>query len=175
MGVMANPFYLEAGYSLQEIAAIAKAFGLFSQIAGALAGGLIVSRFGAMFALRLGILMVIATNLGFLVLSLVPEPGQVGLALAVSADNLAMGVAGIALITYLSSLTSPRYTATQYALFSSFYALPGKLLMGGSGAVVDAVGWPGFFLYTSALGLPALLLVMLITRPSPPAQKTAAA
>ena len=175
MGVMANPFYLEAGYSLQEIAAIAKAFGLFSQIAGALAGGLIVSRFGAMFALRLGILMVIATNLGFLVLSLVPEPGQVGLALAVSADNLAMGVAGIALITYLSSLTSPRYTATQYALFSSFYALPGKLLMGGSGAVVDAVGWPGFFLYTSALGLPALLLVMLITRPSPPAPKPAAA
>lgn len=167
MGVMSNPFYLEAGYSLQEIAAIAKAFGVVSQIAGAIGGGLIVSRFGPVFALRLGIVMVIATNLGFLALAMTPDPGQVGLALVVSADNLAMGVAGIALITYLSGLTSPKYTATQYALFSSFYALPGKLMMGASGAVVDAVGWPGFFIYTSALGLPALVLVMVITRPRP--------
>jgi PAT family beta-lactamase induction signal transducer AmpG len=75
-----------------------------------------------------------------------------------------MGVAGTALIAYLSSLTSPNYTATQYALFSSAYALPGKLLMGTSGFVVDAAGYPAFFIYTSLLGLPALVLLWLVTR-----------
>ena len=80
---------------------------------------------------------------------------------------LAMGVAGTALIAYLSGLTSASYTATQYALFSSFYALPGKLLMGGSGWVVDQIGWPGFFLYTSALGVPALILLYFLMRAEP--------
>ena len=79
-----------------------------------------------------------------------------------------------ALITYLSGLTSPRYTATQYALFSSFWALPGKVAMGGSGFVVDAVGWPGFFMYTTALSVPALILVALLSR-RPAAPRPAAA
>jgi len=70
----------------------------------------------------------------------------------------------LALIAYLSSLTSASYTATQYALFSSMYALPGKLLMGTSGFVVDAIGYPRFFVYTSALGLPALVLLFLVAR-----------
>jgi MFS transporter, PAT family, beta-lactamase induction signal transducer AmpG len=94
------------------------------------------------------------------------EPSLAWLALVVSADNLAMGVAGTALIAYLSSLTSPAYTATQYALFSSAYALPGKLLMGGSGFVVDQAGYPWFFIYTSMLGLPALVLLWLVVRQS---------
>jgi PAT family beta-lactamase induction signal transducer AmpG len=89
-------------------------------------------------------------------------PSLAGLAMVVSADNLAMGVAGTALIAYLSSLTSASYTATQYALFSSVYALPGKLLMGTSGFVVDAVGYPWFFVYTSSLGLPALVMLYFL-------------
>ena len=164
MGVMANPFYLEIGYTLKEVAAVAKGFGIFSQLLGAVLGGLAVARLGTMRALRAGIVLVIATNACFLLLALQQEPGLVGLALVVGADNLAMGVAGVSLITYLSGLTSPRYTATQYALFSSFWALPGKLAMGGSGFVVDAIGWPGFFLYTSALGIPALILVAVLSR-----------
>lgn len=174
MGVMANPFYLEMGYSLQQVGAVAKGFGIFSQLLGAVLGGLAVAQLGTLRALRAGIVMVMVTNLGFLLLALQDSPGLIGLALVVSADNLAMGVAGVALITYLSGLTSPRYTATQYALFSSFWALPGKVAMGGSGFVVDAVGWPGFFMYTTALSVPALILVAVLSR-RPAAPRPAAA
>jgi PAT family beta-lactamase induction signal transducer AmpG len=102
----------------------------------------------------------------FMTLAWTAEPSLAGLAVVVSADNLAMGVAGTALIAYLSSLTSPAYTATQYALFSSAYALPGKLLMGGSGFVVDQAGYPAFFVYTSLLGVPALVLLYFVVRNS---------
>jgi PAT family beta-lactamase induction signal transducer AmpG len=166
MGVMANPFYIDVGYTLKEIAAVAKGFGLFSSIAGVLIGGTVVSRLGTVRTLVLGSILVIASNLMFMTLAWTSEPSLAGLALVVSADNLAMGVAGTALIAYLSSLTSPAYTATQYALFSSAYALPGKLLMGGSGFVVDQVGYPWFFVYTSMLGLPALVLLWLVVRES---------
>jgi len=77
-----------------------------------------------------------------------------------------MGIAGTALIAYLSSLTSATYTATQYALFSSAYALPGKMLMGASGFVVDAIGYPRFFVYTATLGIPALILLYFVVRQS---------
>lgn len=164
MGVMSNPFYLAMGFSLKEIAAVAKGFGLFTQLLGAVIGGLVVARMGTMRALLVGIVLVIATNMGFFALSISESPGLIGLATAIGADNLAMGVAGTALVAYLSGLTNPAYTATQYALFSSFYALPGKLLMGGSGFVVDSVGWPLFFVYTSILGLPALIMLVLLTR-----------
>jgi PAT family beta-lactamase induction signal transducer AmpG len=165
-GVMANPFYLDVGYTLKEIAAVAKGFGLFSMIAGVLIGGAVVARLGTVRTLVLGSVLVIASNLMFMTLAWTAEPSLAWLALVVSADNLAMGVAGTALIAYLSSLTSPAYTATQYALFSSAYALPGKLLMGGSGFVVDQVGYPWFFVYTSMLGLPALVLLWLVVRES---------
>jgi PAT family beta-lactamase induction signal transducer AmpG len=166
MGVMANPFYIDVGYSLKEIAAIAKGFGLISSIAGVLIGGVVVARLGTVRSLVLGSVLVIASNLMFMTLAWTAEPSLGGLAVVVSADNLAMGVAGTALIAYLSSLTSPAYTATQYALFSSAYALPGKLLMGGSGFVVDQAGYPWFFVYTSFLGLPALVLLWLVVRQS---------
>jgi PAT family beta-lactamase induction signal transducer AmpG len=71
---------------------------------------------------------------------------------------------GTALIAFLSSLTSVRYTATQYALFSSMYALPGKLMEGFSGFVVDAIGYPSFFLYTASLSIPALVLLYFLAR-----------
>jgi PAT family beta-lactamase induction signal transducer AmpG len=109
---------------------------------------------------------VITSNLMFMTLAWSADTSLASLAIVVSADNLAMGVAGTALIAYLSSLTSPAYTATQYALFSSAYALPGKILMGGSGFVVDQAGYPWFFVYTSLLGLPALLLLWLVVRQS---------
>lgn len=166
MGVMANPFYIDVGYTLKEIAAVAKGFGLFSSIAGVLIGGAVVARLGTVRSLVLGSVLVITSNLMFMTLAWTAEPSLAGLALVVSADNLAMGVAGTALIAYLSSLTSPAYTATQYALFSSAYALPGKLLMGASGFVVDQAGYPWFFVYTSMLGLPALVLLWLVVRAS---------
>lgn len=169
MGVMANPFYLDLGYSLKEIAAIAKGYGVVMSISGALIGGIVVTRFGALRSLILGGSMVMIANMGFAVLALSDQPTLTGLALAISADNLCVGLAGSAFIAYLSSLTNTAYTATQYALFSSLFTLPGKILAGWSGAVVDAWGYPVFFVYTSALSLPALLLlVYLLQREAQP-------
>jgi PAT family beta-lactamase induction signal transducer AmpG len=164
MGVMANPFYLDVGYSLKQIAAIAKGFGVVMSLVGTVLGGLAVARLGAMKSLMLGSVLVILTNLAFMTLAFAETASVAGLAVVISADNLAMGIAGTALIAYLSSLTSANYTATQYALFSSVYALPGKLLMGTSGFVVDAVGYPVFFVYTSMLGLPALVMLYFLMR-----------
>jgi PAT family beta-lactamase induction signal transducer AmpG len=164
MGVMANPFYLDVGYTLKEIAAVAKLFGLVSSLVGVVVGGIAVARLGTIRSLAFGSIAVIASNLMFMLLAFQEDPSITGLAVVVSADNLAMGIAGTSLIAYLSSLTSASYTATQYALFSSMYALPGKLLMGTSGFVVDAVGYPWFFVYTSSLGVPALVILFFLAR-----------
>jgi PAT family beta-lactamase induction signal transducer AmpG len=166
MGVMANPFYLDVGYTLKEIAAVAKGYGVVMSILGTILGGVAVARLGTVRSLVLGSLLVIGSNLLFMTLAFQDDPSLVGLAVVISADNLAMGVAGTALIAYLSSLTSASYTATQYALFSSTYALPGKLLMGTSGFVVDAIGYPLFFVYTSSLGIPALVMLYFLSRPA---------
>jgi PAT family beta-lactamase induction signal transducer AmpG len=167
MGVMTNPFYLDVGFSLKEIAAVAKGFGVFWSILGTLVGGVLVARLGIVRSLALGSVLVILANLLFAAFASYNESNLVGLALLISADNLAMGIAGTSLIAYLSSLTSATYTATQYALFSSMYALPGKLLMGTSGFVVDAIGYPAFFVYTATLGLPALVLLFFLARRTP--------
>jgi PAT family beta-lactamase induction signal transducer AmpG len=164
MGVMTNPFYLDLGFTLKQIAAVAKGFGVFMSILGTLIGGVMVARYGIVRTLVLGCVGVIISNLMFAVFAWLNQPSISGLAVVISADNVSMGIAGTALIAYLSSLTSASYTATQYALFSSMYALPGKLLMGTSGFVVDAVGYPVFFVYTATLGLPALVLLYLVTR-----------
>jgi hypothetical protein len=89
---------------------------------------------------------------------------DLGLAAIVSFDNLALGVHGTALIAFMSSLTSAKYTATQYAVLSSLYSLPGKLLMGTSGFMVDALGYGDFFLYTALLSVPGLLLLLWLSR-----------
>jgi MFS transporter, PAT family, beta-lactamase induction signal transducer AmpG len=175
MGVMANPFYLDVGYTLKEIAAVAKGYGVVMSILGTILGGVAVARLGTVRSLVIGSLLVIGSNLLFMTLAFQDDPSLVGLAVVISADNLAMGVAGTALIAYLSSLTSASYTATQYALFSSMYALPGKLLMGTSGFVVDAVGYPWFFVYTSSLGIPALVLLYFLSRPEAKARSQAGA
>jgi PAT family beta-lactamase induction signal transducer AmpG len=164
MGVMSNPFYLDVGFTLKEIAAVAKGFGVFWSILGTLVGGMAVARLGVIRSLALGSVLVIIANLMFAAFASYNQPNLLGLAFLISADNLAMGIAGTSLIAYLSSLTSASYTATQYALFSSIYALPGKLLMGTSGFVVDAIGYPAFFVYTSTLGLPALVLLFFLAR-----------
>lgn len=164
MGVMANPFYLDTGYTLDQIGLIAKGYGVVMSIVGAVLGGLAVARWGAVRALVIGGLLVIMSNLCFAFLAFTDKPSLVGLAIVISGDNLSAGLAGSAFIAYLSGLTNTAYTATQYALFSSLFTLPGKLLGGFSGVVVDHFGYLVFFLYTSALGIPALLLVIYLAR-----------
>lgn len=158
MGVMANPFYLDLGFSKTDIANVTKIFGFFMTIAGAALGGILVTRYGIMRPLLLGAVMVAATNLLFALLAR-SEPNLTLLAIVISADNLSGGLATSAFIAYLSSLTNQAYTATQYALFSSLMTLPAKFLGGFSGIVVDAKGYEFFFVYAAAIGAPAILLV----------------
>ena len=159
MGIMANPFYLDMGYSKIEIANITKLFGFFMTIFGAFVGGLLVIKWGVGRCLLIGAVAVATTNLFFAQLALLASPDLNWLAVTVSLDNLSGGFATTAFIAYLSGLTNKAYTATQYALFSSLMTLPGKFMSGFSGFVVDSYGYFTFFLSAAALGLPAILLI----------------
>jgi PAT family beta-lactamase induction signal transducer AmpG len=163
MGVMANPFYLDLGFSLTDIANVTKLFGFFMTIAGAGLGGILVVRFGILRPLLVGAVLVASTNLLFVWLA-VSEPSLLHLAVVVSADNLSGGLATAAFIAWLSSLTNTSYTATQYALFSSLMTLPAKFLGGFAGIVVDTSGYASFFLYAGLLGIPAILLVIFLMK-----------
>ncbi len=163
MGVMANPLYVDVGFSDLDIGLVTKTVGPFITIAGALLGGSLVIRFGVMPVLLAGAVLVILTNFLFVTIALMP-PNVMMLALVVGADNLSGGMAGSAFIAYLSGLTNKAYTATQYALFSSLMLLPAKFIGGFSGDVVDAQGYVFFFTYTAALGMPATLLIIYLMK-----------
>mgnify|MGYP003683348973 CR=1 FL=1 len=162
MGIMANPFYLDMGYTKTEIANVAKVFGFFMSIAGSLICGVLVVKWGLMRPLFIGAVAVAVTNLLFASLSLM-EPKVSYLAIVISADNISGGFAATAFIAYLSSLTNRAYTATQYALFSSLMTLPGKFISGFSGLVVDNFGYFEFFVVAAMLGIPAILLVVWLS------------
>lgn len=163
LGVMANPFYIDTGFSLSEIATVTKVFGFGITLVGAALGGVAVARYGAARPLVAGAILLAASNLVFIGLAQAgPDLGW--LIAAICADNLAAGFVGTIFIAYLSSLTNVAYTATQYALFTSLMSLPGRLLSGFSGQVVEMSGWVNFFIYTTAAGIPAVLLAMVVVR-----------
>lgn len=163
LGIMANPFYVDMGFSKDEVAAVTKVYGVVMTLAGALAGGVLVLRFGLMRMLMLGALLSALSNLLFAWLA--GHGRDLGALIAVvSADNLAGGIASAAFIAYLSGLTRARYSATQYALLSSLMLLLPKFVAGFSGDYVDAFGYAQFFTATALLGLPVLLLVGLAAR-----------
>ncbi|NNF52347.1 MAG: MFS transporter [Gammaproteobacteria bacterium] len=163
MGVMANPFYIDLGFSLSEIASIAKVFGFIMIIVGSTVGGIMVVRIGLMRSLLAGAILVASTNLLFVLMAQY-GPDLRLLALVISADNLTVGISSVVLVAYASSLTNRAYTATQYALFSSLMTLPGKFLAGFSGVIVDATSYTVFFLYAAALGAPAIILVLYLMK-----------
>jgi len=186
MGVMANPFYIDMGFTLQQIANISKIYGFVMSILGALLGGALVFRIGAAPLLAPSVLLIALSSLLFGWLAVLGHPDQLVLATAISVDNLVTGMAGSVFIAFLSSLTNAAYTATQYALFSSLMTLPGKVIAGYSGAIVDWLqasahdvptfallldavnaapkfgGYAIFFVYTALLGLPALILAVIV-------------
>ncbi len=167
MGVMANPFYIDMGYSKADIASVTKVFGLGMTMAGAALGGVLVARVGVMRILLVSAALAAGTNILFAWLATRGAPDISLLALVISADNLSGGMAGSAFIAYLSGLTNRAYTATQYALFSSLMLLPSKFLGGFSGQIVDAVGYSHFFVYSAALGIPALVLIGYLSKVAP--------
>ncbi|MBY0454342.1 MAG: AmpG family muropeptide MFS transporter [Burkholderiaceae bacterium] len=170
MGIMANPFYVDMGYTKDEVAAVTKVFGVLMTLLGAFVGGVLALRLGVMRVLMLGAVLSAASNLLFAWLG-TRGHDLTGLIFVISADNLAGGIASAAFIAYLSGLTNVQYSATQYALFSSMMLLAPKWIAGFSGRFVDANGYTEFFIGTALLGLPVLVLVALVSRmktaPSP--------
>ncbi len=163
MGIMANPFYLDLGFSMSEIASVGKIFGFFMTMVGSFLGGLLVVRYGVYRPLVAGAVMVAVTNLLFAEMSLI-GPDITWLAIVISADNLSGGFSNAVFVAYLSGLTNRAYTATQYALFSSLMTLPGKVVSGFSGMVVDGSGYTFFFTYSALMGVPAILLAVYLWR-----------
>jgi PAT family beta-lactamase induction signal transducer AmpG len=163
MGVMANPFYVDIGFSKQEIATVTKLFGVIMTLLGAVIGGVFVKYFGALRMLIIGAILTSSTNLLFAWLSNIGANIS-ALVLTISADNLSAGLATAAFVSYLSGLTNIKYSATQYALFSSAMLLIPKFLAGWSGVFVEELGYENFFLFSAALGIPVILLLLMLYR-----------
>lgn len=166
LGIMANPFYIDLGFTEIQIAEVTKVYGLIMTILGAYAGGVLVTRFGIRWPLLLGACLVAATNLLFVWLASV-GPDKTVLMVTISADNFSGGLAGSALIAYASSLTNRAFSASQYAVFSSLFTLLGKFVGGFSGHVVDGYGYVTFFWVAAGLGVPAILLSLYLLRTIP--------
>lgn len=162
-GVISNVFYQDMGFNKEEIATAVKTFGVVVSIVGGFLGGLLSQRYSVLKILMLGAILSSATNLIFIQLSYVGHD-LFWMYVAITADNLASGLAGAAFVAFLSSLTSVSFTAVQYAIFSSLMTLIPKVLGGYSGTIVDSVGYPIFFTFTTVIGVPVLGLIVLTQR-----------
>lgn len=168
MGPMAMPFYLDLGFSKTEIGALVKTIALFGSVIGFFIGGLVIKRISLFNALLLGGLCVLFTNLFFAYVASVQANISL-LSLIVGLDSFAAGLVGTVNIAFLTSLVSKKFTAVQYAMLTSFMMLPGKFFSGFSGMLADYYistssiesGWEYFFYTTSAMSIPALLLILL--------------
>ncbi|MBB6341493.1 PAT family beta-lactamase induction signal transducer AmpG [Pseudomonas fluvialis] len=159
MGVMANVFYIDLGYSKEQIASISKLFGLLMTLFGAGLGGVLIVRFGILPILFIGGVASAATNILFALMAGMGANVDM-LVLTIGCDNFSSGLATAAFVAYLSSLTSLKFSATQYALLSSIMLLLPRLIGGYSGAMVEKLGYSQFFMVTALLGIPTLLLIL---------------
>ena len=166
LGVMANPFYLKMGFSTVEIANVSKVFGFGATLIGAFVGGLMVSRYGILKSLLVcGVLQIFGT-LMFCVQALVGHNIAM-LTLTIAAENVTAGMATSAFVAYLSMLCHQAYTATQYALLSSLMAFARDVVSATSGMAAETMGWFGFFLFSAALAVPGLLVLVWLMRRYP--------
>lgn len=165
-GVMANPFYLDLGFSGSEIGVITKIWGLGATLLGVFGGGVLVARYGIMPALLIGGILQATTNIFFIALATIGDSILL-LTVAIAGDNFTGGIGTAALVAYLSHLCNVRHTATQYALLSSLAAVGRTFLSSGAGFAADAVGWVSFFGLTMLLAVPALWLCWFLYRSQP--------
>ena len=167
MGPMANPFYIDMGYSLSEIGYVVKVVALIATIIGVFVGGIFIKRFGLYQSLLIGAFLVMITNLLFSYAS-INEKNLALLACIVASDSLAAGIVGTVNITFLTSLVSAKYTGFQYALLTSLMAFLGKFFGGFSGVFVENFqmlfgfnyGWMSFYIFTSMLAIPAIVIIL---------------
>lgn len=171
LGVMANPFYIELGFSKIEIAEVVKLYGLIATLLGSVIGGALVFRLGVVRALWVGGIAAAISNLMFVWQA---HMGNVlyALAITVSLDNLSAGLATSAFVAYMSQLCNTRFTATQYALLSSLAAFGRTWLSTPSGLAAEQFGWDGFFILSTLVGLPGLVVLWWLTATSPRAAST---
>jgi PAT family beta-lactamase induction signal transducer AmpG len=163
LGVVSNVFYLDMGFSKNVIATVTKTFGLLMTLVGGFLGGMLTVRFGVYRILFVGGVLAAATNLLFMLLAASGNDLTL-LTIVIGTDNLCAGLASTAFVAFLSSLTNVSFTAVQYALFSSLMTLFPKLLGGYSGTVVSSYGYENFFLLTTLMGVPVLLIIWLAGR-----------
>jgi len=163
LGVVSNVFYVDLGFTNNEIATVTKTFGLFMTLAGGFLGGMLTLRYGVMRILFVGALLSAATNLLFMLLASAGADLSL-LTMVIAADNLSAGLASTAFVAFLSALTSVSFTAVQYAIFSSVMTLFPKLIGGYSGSMVSSLGYETFFLITAGVGVPVLLLIWLVRK-----------
>jgi MFS transporter, PAT family, beta-lactamase induction signal transducer AmpG len=171
-GVMANPFYNELGFTGVEIASISKVFGVVMTVVGAIAGGALVARIGLFKALVVGGILQAVTNLLFALLAVTGKDLTM-LAVAIGADNFTGGLGSAAFVAYLSSLCNRAFTGTQYALLTSFMAAGRTMLSSGGGWLADHMDWASFFVLTTFLAIPGLLLLFWLSRLYPAAPRAA--
>ena len=160
MGVMAMPLYIDLGYDKSVIGSVKGAFGITVLIFGAFLGGWAATKYGLAKAMIAGAILTIITNLAFAWLATVSSPKSYYLLVTIGADNIAAGFAGSVFIAFMSIMTNRKYSASQYALFSSLFAFYGKSLAGFSGVLADKIGYESFFVVTALFGVPALIFVI---------------
>ena len=171
MGPMANPFYHDLGLSKDVVGTVRASIGIVASLLGIAAGGFSALRFGYVRTLIIGVVLQSLVIAAFALLAYSgPDVRVFGAVMA--ADNFGIAFAGVALVTYMSSLTSLGYTATQYALLSSAYTYVGKFSKGFSGVIVEQLasgrtlleGYGLFFIGAGLLGIPALVLCVFLAR-----------
>lgn len=162
-GVMTSPFLLETGFTKTEIATVSKSYGLIASLAGFAVGGSLMSRVGLVRSLWICGILQLLTNFVFAIQAMVGHD-LVMLSVTIGFENLAGGMGTAAFIAYLSSLCNASYTATQYALLSSLFAVPRTLLSASAGWLADQMSWIEFFSLTAAAAVPGLLLLAVLSR-----------
>lgn len=166
-GVMANPFYIELGFTKVEIANVSKLFGFAATLIGGFAGGIIVSRWGIVPSLLVCGILQLVSNLLFAVQALVGHD-VVMLMATIGFENLSGGMGTAAFVAYLSSLCNVAYTATQYALLSSLMAVARTVLASPGGWMAAQLDWATFFVLTAVAAVPGIVLLLWMTRRFPP-------
>ena len=160
---MTIPFYLELGFSKTEIGSIVKLFGFWATIGGTFIGGILIMRFGIFFGLMwFGVLQALSTA-GFAALALIGYD-LLALGFVITFENLTAGMGTAAFIAFMASLTDKRFTATQYALLTSFMGMPRVFAAAPTGFMVEGMGWLGFFIFCTLIALPGLLLLYWLNK-----------
>ena len=171
MGPMAKPMYQSVGYTEVQVGIVSSFFGPWPVIIGGFISGALAIKFGLMRCLLVGSFLMVITNAAFAWLSTVSDPKTSYLFITVGADNLAQGFAATIFIAYLSSLCDLKFAATQYAFLSAMFNIVGKSLSGFTGIMADKMGFESFFIFSAALGIPAIILTIIILMFGPNAAK----